>query len=56
MAAPAGHRSKLCVAEGLSGESAVVAFGFVVGSERGRGKVGMLDGRVLDGGDGRSLG
>ena len=55
-AAPAGDRCKLCVDEGLPGETAVVTFGFVVGSERGRGKVGMLDGCDFVGGDGRSLG
>ena len=55
-AAPVGHWCKLCVDERLPGETAVVTFGFVVGSERGRGKVGMLDGCDLDGGDGRSLG
>ena len=55
-AAPVGDRCKLCVDEGLPGETAVVTFGFVVGSERGRGKVGMLDGCDLGGGDCRSLG
>ena len=56
LAAPAGHRCKMCVDKGLPGETAVVTFGFVVCLERGLGKVGLLDGRDLDGGDGRSLG